>query len=80
MKMYGEVKVELHAFLTSAVGGASRPGRFTLREGAPFPLDRRLGEAQTRSGRWGKEKYILPLRRLARSLVPTEPPRIPTVR
>jgi hypothetical protein len=39
MKAYGEVYIEIHIFLTSAlVGGewsASRPGRFTTRERAP---------------------------------------------
>jgi hypothetical protein len=38
MKMYWGVEVELHAFLTSALGGgersASLPGRFTPRERA----------------------------------------------
>jgi hypothetical protein len=39
MKVYWGVKVQRHAFLTSALDGgewlASRPGRFTLRERAP---------------------------------------------
>jgi hypothetical protein len=47
--------------LTSALDGgewsASRPGRFTPRERAPwYPLDRRLGGLQSRSGRGGDEK------------------------
>jgi hypothetical protein len=40
MKTYWGVEVQLHAFLTSALDGgewsASRPGRFTPREKAPF--------------------------------------------
>jgi hypothetical protein len=39
MKTYGEVELQLHAFLTSAPGGGewsvSRPGRFAPRERAP---------------------------------------------
>jgi hypothetical protein len=38
-------------------GQFSRPGRFTPRERAPwYPLDRRLGGFQSRSGRSGLEK------------------------
>jgi hypothetical protein len=62
MKAYGEVGVWTHIFLTSAlVGGewsASRPGRFTL----GYPLDRRLGGPQSRSGRRGEEKILDPTR------------------
>jgi hypothetical protein len=55
------VDVQLHAFLTSALDGgelsASRPGRFTSQGKSPwYPLDRRLGEPQSRSGRGGEEK------------------------
>jgi hypothetical protein len=43
--------------LTSTLGGvrtASRPCRFTLRENNPrYPLYRRLGRPQNRSGRYG---------------------------
>jgi hypothetical protein len=47
--------------LTSALDGGewwdSRPGLFTPRERVPwYPLDRRLGGPQSRSGRGGKEK------------------------
>jgi hypothetical protein len=69
MKTYGGVEVELHAFLTSAldVGKwvASRPGRFTPGETAPlYPLDKRLGGPQSRSGRGSEEKEVLPLPRI----------------
>jgi hypothetical protein len=88
--MQEEVEVQLRTFLTYELGGASRPGHFTLGEGAPFPLDRRMGEALSRSGRWVEERNLLLLTeieprflgRLVRSLVPvpTEPLRLPTVR
>jgi hypothetical protein len=52
-------------FLISALNdddwSASRPGRFTP-DGKPrFPLYRRLGGPQSRSGRCGVENYLLPL-------------------
>jgi hypothetical protein len=52
--------------LTSALDGgewsASRPGRFTPRERAPWcPLDRRLGGPQSRSRHGGEEKNSHPL-------------------
>jgi hypothetical protein len=58
IKHHAMKKVELHAFLTSELDGASRAGRFTLGDGALFPLDRSLGEAQSRSGRWGRKRRI----------------------
>jgi hypothetical protein len=63
MKAYGGLDVEIHIFLTSALAGAelsaSRPGRFTLGERAPwYPLDRRLSGPQSRSGRRGDEKIL----------------------
>jgi len=61
MKMYGGVEVQLHALLTSALHGreqtASRPDRFIPRVRGPrYPLDRRLGQSQSRSERGGEEK------------------------
>jgi hypothetical protein len=58
MNTYGGVAPP---FLTSALGrgewSASRSGRFTPRERAPrYPLDRRLGGPQNRSGRRGEEQ------------------------
>jgi hypothetical protein len=52
--------------LTPALDGgewtASRPGRFTPRENSPwYPLDRRLGGTQSRSGRGGEENNSQPL-------------------
>jgi hypothetical protein len=55
------------SLFTSAVAGgewsASRPGSFTPRKKPPpppYPLDRWLGGPQSRYGRCGKEKNILP--------------------
>jgi hypothetical protein len=54
MKMDGEVEVQEWQ--------ASRPVRFTSSEIASrYPLDRRLGETQSRSARCGVEKNPLPL-------------------
>jgi len=39
----------------------SRSGRFTLRKESRYPLNRRLGGPQSHSGRFGEEKYLLPL-------------------
>jgi hypothetical protein len=60
MKAYGGVDVQIHIFLTSALAGgewlASCPGRFT----PGYPLDRKLGEPQSRSGRREEEKILYP--------------------
>jgi hypothetical protein len=54
-----------HSLTSALVGGewsASRHGRFTHRKRVPFyPLDRRLGGPQSRSGRSGEEKNSQPL-------------------
>jgi hypothetical protein len=54
----------LYLILTSALAGgewsASRPGRFTPGESPRYPLNRRLGEPQNRSGRFGEEKILDP--------------------
>jgi hypothetical protein len=62
MKTYGGVDVYIHIFLTSTLAGdewlVSRSVRFTTGERAPrYPLDRRLGGPQSRSG--GREEKIL---------------------
>jgi hypothetical protein len=81
MKSIGGVEVQLYEFLTSALDGgrwsASCSGRFTYRGKSPrYPLDRRLGGPQNRSGHGGEEKNShnctrpeLILGRPARSLV-----------
>jgi hypothetical protein len=65
MKTYERVKVQLHAFLNLTIHGgewlSSLPGRFSPREKPQHPLDRRLGEPQSRSGRRNKKKNSLPL-------------------
>jgi hypothetical protein len=52
--------VWLHALLTSALDGnewsASRSGRLSRRKNPRYPLDRRLGEAQSQSGGGSEEK------------------------
>jgi hypothetical protein len=66
MKEYLGVEVQLHAFLIAEVGGgklsASRPVRFYPQlKSSWYPLDRRLGRLQGRSGRCGDEKSPQPL-------------------
>jgi hypothetical protein len=61
MKAYWGVELQLHA-LTSALDGgewsaASHPGKSPW-----YPLDRRLGGPQSRSGRGGEDKNFQPLR------------------
>jgi hypothetical protein len=56
----------MHSSTSAPEGGewsASRLGRFNPRERAPwYPLDRRLGGPQSRSGRGGEEKNSQPRR------------------
>jgi hypothetical protein len=58
--------IKYHAFLTSALDGGEwsvlRPGLFTSGQKTLYPLDRRLGGPQSRSGRCGEEKYFLSLK------------------
>jgi hypothetical protein len=64
MKAYVGVNVYTHIFLTSAlVGGersASRPVRFAPGKEPRYPVDRRSGGPQNRSGRRGEEKILYP--------------------
>jgi hypothetical protein len=61
MKKYWEEKVQLHAFISSALDGgkqsASHPGYFTT----PYPLDMRLDWLQSQSRCGGKKKTSLPM-------------------
>jgi hypothetical protein len=62
-KTYGEVDVYIHVFLTSALvkgdWSDSLPCRFTPGERAPrHPINRRLAEPQSQSGRGGEEKIL----------------------
>jgi hypothetical protein len=53
-----------HSLISALDGGewsASLPGRFTPKERALYPLDRRLGGFQSLSGRGGDEKNSQPL-------------------
>jgi hypothetical protein len=58
MKAYGEVDIQIHIFLTSALDGAewlaSRPGLFTSRH----PFDRRLDGPQNRRGQRGENSWL----------------------
>jgi hypothetical protein len=61
MEAYWGVEVQPHTFLTSPLDegewSASRSSRFTRRERALwYPMDRRLGGPQSRSGGGGEEK------------------------
>jgi hypothetical protein len=61
MTKYWGVEVQIQVFLTAAVDGGkgsdSRPGRFNSRNKSNrYPLDRRLGGPQSRSGRGEAEK------------------------
>jgi hypothetical protein len=69
MMCLGERKYSSYSFLTSALGGsersASRPGRALPRGKDPrYPLDRRLGGPQSRSGHRGYRKNPMPLPRI----------------
>jgi hypothetical protein len=61
MRIAGKA-VELHSFSASALDGGewltSHLGRFTLGKEHPYPLNKRLGGPQGRSGRFGE--IILP--------------------
>ena len=79
MKAYREVEVKVDSFLTLALDGgdwlASRRDHFSTGKEFLCLLDRRLCGPQSRSGRFGELKNLLPLtgirtpRRPARSLV-----------
>jgi hypothetical protein len=67
MKAYWGMELLFQALLTSALDSgewlSSCFGRFTPRERTPrYPLDRRLGRFQRRSGRGGEAKNIQPRR------------------
>jgi hypothetical protein len=79
MKTYGGMDVWIHVFLISAlVGGewsASRPARF-----APgYPLDRRAGGPQNRSGRRGVKKNLALTRTPTLRPSSPQPVAIPTI-
>jgi hypothetical protein len=74
MKAYGGVEVQFRAFSTSALGRgeclASHPCHFTPQGKSPwYPLGRRLGGPQLRSGRGGEEENSQPLPGLEPSII-----------
>jgi hypothetical protein len=76
MKVYGEMGLYVHVFLTSALSGQyldSFPSRFTPVENPRYPLDWRLSRPQNRPGRRGEEKNLAP----AGTRTPTSRPSIP---
>jgi hypothetical protein len=55
MKAYGGVDVQIHIFLTSEVSGPLHaPDALPGGKSPRYPLDRRLGGPQSRSGRRGE--------------------------
>jgi hypothetical protein len=64
MKAYWRVELQLHAFFDLGtrwkwvVGYTPRP-LYPQGKSPWYPLDRKLGEPQSRSGRGGEEKIIL---------------------
>jgi hypothetical protein len=58
MKGYGGVDVQVHMALVGGELSASRTDRFTSGKEPRYPLDRRLGGPQSRSGRRGEEKNL----------------------
>jgi hypothetical protein len=68
MKAYGGEDVQLTSSLVGSECSASRPSRFTTGKEPRYPLGRRLGGPQSRSGQRGEEKILDPTRtRLTRS-------------
>jgi hypothetical protein len=61
---WGSEGIELHAFLTSELDGVSgqlhAPATLPRGKSPPYPLDRKLGGSQSRSGRDGEEKNSQP--------------------
>jgi hypothetical protein len=62
MKAYGEWSEGIALLLTSALVDSFTPRPLYPRgKGPGYPLCRRLGEAQSRSGWCGEEKNLVPL-------------------
>jgi hypothetical protein len=59
MKIYGGVEVQTHAILTSALDGGEWSDLPPGKEPPRYPLDRRLGGPQSRSGHGGEENKTL---------------------
>jgi hypothetical protein len=62
MKMYGGVDVYIHILLTSTIAGgelsASCPSHLHPGKSSWYPLDRRMGEHQNRSGYMERRKIM----------------------
>jgi hypothetical protein len=70
-KVCGGAEVYIHLFLTLARDGGERSVSHScyLTPGERSKLNRRLGGPQSRSGRFGKERYFLPLTRIELAVV-----------
>jgi hypothetical protein len=64
-------------FLISGLDGgewlASSPGRFTRGKNHRYPLDRRMGGPQSRSGRRGEQKILAPTGTRTPTPLPSSP-------
>jgi hypothetical protein len=73
MKVYGRVDVYtcIYIFLTSALaegGQLHAPAALPRGKSPRYPLDRRLGGAQSQSGRFGEEKNLDPIGKVTSSI------------
>jgi hypothetical protein len=79
MKTYWGVELWLHALTSTLYEGECsvlRTGYLISKEKAPrYPLDKRLGGPQSRSGSGGEMKKSQPLPRIEAVIIPTELPR-----
>jgi len=84
VKTVGECRYSLTHSLTSVLHGgewsASRSGRFTRREEPPYPLVRKLGGPQSRSGHGVEEKNSQPFAENRTLIIRTSSPLSATIK